>query len=535
MDGIIFWSNCTNTKIHRNTIHDWFNLGSGSNGIKVSTDNSTTITEIFNNAIYAIKCYGANPGVSNNLAYDIFIRRGSNIRMWHNSLYLSGPFLDGTGYFSPSSACIGVYEAASFNLDLRDNIMRNAMTNPSNPPVGTSYGRAYGVMFAGNQSTFNNLDYNDYYIDGYNGAIAQRWITGFGFGDEFNTLEQWQTYTGMESHSLAINPQFVSDTVPIDLHPANLALNSTGGPKILDDDRVGADRYTPPDMGAYEWSRVITLYHTLAATDVTETGATLNGDLNTNGEVVAGYFDYGLTSSYGYQVALVPATIRTNGTLQQVSAGITGLQPGTLYHFRFRGIPTTSGQATLYGDDMTFTTSGSAVPANITLNTTVSDTQCFNATQTITVAGSPNTFIVASSGHVDMIAGVNIGMLPGTKVELGGYLHAIISTQYCTTNDGAMMAAAMAGEHGNDPGTGSPLFKVYPNPSLGAFTLELKGGDLQGSATIEIFDMCGGLILKRKYEGEGKYELSLSDRPAGIYLVRLVAGQKNEIVRVVRL
>lgn len=531
--GIIYYGSCTNTKIHRNKIHDWYSTGTASSGIRCSSENSTTPTEIFNNLIYNIKAVGMNPGPSNNNAYGIFIRLGSDIKIWHNSIYLSGPYLDGSDSYAPSSACIATYTSESDNLDIRDNILRNSMTNPSNPPPGSgATGRAYAIQHSGTAISFTALDYNDYFVDGYNGTIAQTWIPGFGPSGEYVTLPEWQAYTGKDAASLNLNPAFVSDVDPINLMPTNMSMNSVGGQKILQTDVDGATRFAPPDMGAYEWSKNITDYHTLASTNVTENTATLNGDINTNGEIVAVYFDYGTTTSYGNVAVASPATIRSVGTLQPLNAAITGLLPNTTYHYRFWGIPTTSGQSNVYGEDMTFSTLG-GIPATISVTTTVSNDTCFNATQTITAGGTPNTFVVASTGHVTMIAGQNIILLPGTVVQPGGYLHGYISNQYCGILT-APITAVKSNQEEVWPVSPDKLFRVYPNPTSGLFTLEIIGESPEGDLFVEIFNMRGDKVLRSNLFGIGKHELSLSGHPVGIYLVRVISANKFETARIIK-
>jgi hypothetical protein len=534
--GIIIFGNCPNTKIHKNKIHDWYSTGWGSYGIKYSNDNSDNPpSEIFNNVIYNIKCWAVNPGVGNNPAYGIFIRRGSNLKIWHNSIYLSGPFLDGSDGYAPSSACIGVYESATVDLDIRDNILRNAMTNPANPPAGSgNEGRAYAIMFAGGTDDFSTLDQNTYYIDGYRGSIAMRWISTGGFGGFFNTLADWQAYTGKEVNSDTLNPVFTSDIDPINLVPTSLQLNSTGGPKILDTDYNNATRFTPPDRGAYEWSSVINSYHTLPATSVTQNEAVLNGDIDTKGEMVEVHFDYGLTASYGSTATPSPATVRSVGSLLPVNAELIGLLPNTTYHFRFRGTATTSVQSDVYGADMTFTTLPGVPVSTVLQNDTIRPgvTNCFNATGTISIAGSGTSFVVQNGGSATMIAGQNINYLPGTKVLAGGYMHGYISNQYC----GIGNAPAVAVKTSTDEPSlvaASQNFRIYPNPSEGIFTLENSGDETAGNMSVTIYNMCGKIVYNNEQAAEKKQTISITGNPAGIYFVHVVSNGHAETVKLV--
>jgi len=85
------------------------------------------------------------------------------------------------------------------------------------------------------------------------------------------------------------------------------------------------------------------------ATNVTESGATVNGTVDNHGASTTYYFEYGLTASYGSQ------TTPTAFVSSPVSANITGLDPEVMYHFR---LVATNAGGTSNGDDATFTTDG---------------------------------------------------------------------------------------------------------------------------------------------------------------------------------
>src|SRR5689334_10924750 len=69
---------------------------------------------------------------------------------------------------------------------------------------------------------------------------------------------------------------------------------------------------------------------TLAATSVSQTNATLNGTVNPNGAATTVYFQYGLTTNYGYLggYTLLPATNATL-TLPGVLASLPGAAGAT--------------------------------------------------------------------------------------------------------------------------------------------------------------------------------------------------------------
>jgi alpha-tubulin suppressor-like RCC1 family protein len=91
---------------------------------------------------------------------------------------------------------------------------------------------------------------------------------------------------------------------------------------------------------------------TQGATTVGGTSATLNGTVVAAYSSMAVSFEYGTTPAYGTQVAGTPTPI-TGGTAIPVSAALSGLSPGTLYHYRVNG---TTGAGTVSGSDLTFST-----------------------------------------------------------------------------------------------------------------------------------------------------------------------------------
>ncbi|MEI7898315.1 MAG: T9SS type A sorting domain-containing protein, partial [bacterium] len=348
--GVYMSTGATNTKVRKNRIHDFYHNsddGWGATGIWFASD-ATTVTEISNNVIYNIKAPGINPGAGQNITYGMFFRSGGNVKILHNSINLTGPWL--STLYDASSACIGIaYQATGGNFEVRNNIFRNG-TVPTTLP-GSSFGKAHGIIFSLDPSaTFSIINNNDYFIDGYNGQIAQQFTNGTGIQVFFPTLASWQLYTGQEAASLTVDPAFTS--------PTNLLPTTTSMPKAgyyssyATTDITGVNRTNPPDIGAYEFT-ANPLINTVSASGIVYNAATLNGSANATGTSFNLFFDWGLTTSYGNVATATPPTV-SGTTLNNMSSAISGLSGSTTYHFRARGV--TSGGLTVYGNDMTFTT-----------------------------------------------------------------------------------------------------------------------------------------------------------------------------------
>lgn len=102
---------------------------------------------------------------------------------------------------------------------------------------------------------------------------------------------------------------------------------------------------------------------TSAATGISTTGATLNGNVIANGAATTVTCDYGLSTSYTSHTAASPSSLAAN-LASNVSLAISGLTCGTTYHFRVAALNSVGPNS---GNDMSFTTSVCA-PGAPTLN-----------------------------------------------------------------------------------------------------------------------------------------------------------------------
>jgi len=105
---------------------------------------------------------------------------------------------------------------------------------------------------------------------------------------------------------------------------------------------------------------------TLAASGVTGSAATLNGNINPNGLASTYYFEWGTTLSYGNSTTITSAGSGTSNL--PVSAGISGLTAGTTYHYRLVGVNV---DGTTYGNDMIIIPGAAAVTTATTSGLTM--------------------------------------------------------------------------------------------------------------------------------------------------------------------
>ena len=206
----------------------------------------------------------------------------------------------------------------------------------------------------------------------------------------------------------------------------------------------------------------------------------------------------------------------------------------------------TSGNITVYGTNdcgngpVSAPLAVTVIPSVSTLGTTVvgtGTTICYNAMQTIYIAGGGTTFTVNNGGSATMIAGQNILYQVGTSALPGSYMHGYITTsnQFCGGQTPAMVTVVTGTEPAPVETALSPSLKVYPNPTTGEFTVEFTGDGQPADARIEIYNSGGSRVYGETRHGEGKYTVSVTSLPAGLYFLRVAAGKDTGMVKLVKL
>ena len=121
----------------------------------------------------------------------------------------------------------------------------------------------------------------------------------------------------------------------------------------------------------------------LAAGSITANSAILNGSVIANSNSTSVTFDYGTTAAYGTNVSATPATV-TSLSATAVSLVLTGLTPGTTYHFRVNAVNAVGSSS---GIDQTFTTlSSNADLASLTLGSGTLNPSFASATTSYTAS-----------------------------------------------------------------------------------------------------------------------------------------------------
>ncbi|MEI6435355.1 MAG: M14 family zinc carboxypeptidase [Bacteroidota bacterium] len=163
-------------------------------------------------------------------------------------------------------------------------------------------------------------------------------------------------------------------------------------------------------------------------------------------------------------------------------------------------------------------------------------TICYDALQTIMVAGNGTVFEIQPGGQATMIAGQTIQYLPGTIIMEGGFMHGYISPSgpYCfPQNNQPIETGTLFSPTAISDGKG--FCRIYPNPTSGAVTLELSADHPFINMNAEVFTIRGEKIISTIFNSNEKSTLSLANYPNGVYVVRVSNGMETVSFKIIRL
>lgn len=157
--------------------------------------------------------------------------------------------------------------------------------------------------------------------------------------------------SGISYDAVAITPDgqtaYVTDSSSDVVTPVDLNTGTTGTPIIVGSEPTGV-AFGPAQTPAGTAPSVTTSL----AGGIGAISATVNGQVNPNGQATSYSFQYGTSTGYGLQTPAVSAGGGTAAVAE--SATLSGLSPSTVYHYR---IVATNATGTTDGADQTLTTS----------------------------------------------------------------------------------------------------------------------------------------------------------------------------------
>ena len=157
--------------------------------------------------------------------------------------------------------------------------------------------------------------------------------------------------------------------------------------------------------------------------------------------------------------------------------------------------------------------------SNITIG--AGDTVCYNATNTITVAGNGSTVIIQSGGQATFISGNKIIFNPGFVAQPGCYTNAYITDGDLYCNE---LNSTVANPDNEEIHPIPELYKdddpdvrIYPNPGKGYFIIDFM--DKEWTADIIVLNIQGKKVHQIRCSNQNKVEIDMNKWPGGMYLI----------------
>ena len=265
---------------------------------------------------------------------------------------------------------------------------------------------------------------------------------------------------------------------------------------------------------------------TLAASNITDNGATLNGTITAGSEAITAQgFMYKASSATEW------TTIAATGT--NLSATVNNLTAETAYEYKAFA---TTASGTVEGSTMSFTTLEAPVvvtpptvvtlaASNITDNGATLNGTITAGSEAITAQG----FMYKASSAADWTTvaatGENITATLSNLTAETAYEYKAFATTASGTVEGQIMNFTTLATSGlADAESGAIKAMIYPNPAKDKATLSLTG--LNANAKIIVSDLQGRIIQTDDLQaGSETYELNTSSYASGVYYIRILCGK----------
>lgn len=323
---------------------------------------------------------------------------------------------------------------------------------------------------------------------------GQRQITGYEYWFDNNYSTKVNQSVSPQQISI-LNTALETSSLPLGLHSFHIRYKDDGGQwsSIASDAvfKIGIDPSSSNQISAYRY-----------------------------------WFD---TNPSAMVVQTLPSPVNPFDLVQNIYVGDLSVGDHTI-HLQFKDI---AGQWSSVVSGL-FTFAGPLEQTAISTQTIPNgQTFCYDALQKITVAGNGATFIIQAGGNATMIAGQNIIYFPSSIVKSGGYMHGYIASSgpWCTS---PQLPAVAKSEDEILKSPDQSKIKVYPNPTTGNFILELDDVFLKSNVTVAVFGIHGELIQKGIFCVQHRQEFSLSDKPAGVYFIRVISNLKSETLKIIK-
>lgn len=160
--------------------------------------------------------------------------------------------------------------------------------------------------------------------------------------------------------------------------------------------------------------------------------------------------------------------------------------------------------------------------------------ECIEAEDEIIMSNST----VETGASLILTAGYKISILPTSHIQSGSYFLATIDQNgnYCSNYKNLLNVGDPASEvQVTDVLVEKELlFRIYPNPTSGKFSIEFLNPDDSMLTSVEIISLLGERIMQLEHFALNGYQFDLSKCQPGLYLIKVIRGTEVQVEKLIR-
>lgn len=226
----------------------------------------------------------------------------------------------------------------------------------------------------------------------------------------------------------------------------------------------------------------------------------------------------GATASPASAVICKGASVSLNGTGASTYTWTGGVTNGSAF------TPTTTATYTVTGANASACTNTAVITVTVNTLPVIGAT----STHSMICAGSSSTLTATGASSYTWSTGGNTSGITVSPTVTTSYTVTGMNASGCTAM--AMVTQSVSLCMGIEQLSSSSAInvKAYPNPGEGVFSIEIPA-----MSDVSISNALGEVLFARKLEA-GKHELDLHEQATGIYLVKVVSGVSQEVLKLIK-
>jgi len=226
----------------------------------------------------------------------------------------------------------------------------------------------------------------------------------------------------------------------------------------------------------------------------------------------------GATASPASAVICKGASVSLSGTGASTYTWTGGVVNGSAFN------PTTTATYTVTGANASACTNTAVITVTVNALPVIGAT----STHSMICAGSSSTLTATGASSYTWNTGATTAGITVSPTITTSYTVTGMNVSGCTAMAMVTQSVSLCTDIEQLSSSSPGKVKAYPNPNQGLFSIEIPA-----MSELSISNALGEVLFVRMLD-EGKHELDLRDQAAGIYVVKLISGNRQEVLKLIK-